>query len=200
VTDRRYACECCGFRTLTQFGQLRICSVCFWEDDPVQNESSQFSGGANSLSLDQARQNFVKIGASQREFLNKVRSPTADEMPIHRLLVGLEKERQAEAQAHVHRQVKIQILAIIRGMLSSRISIVDGCAWVAMLALEVDSPWDDKLRVFRGVASETDEFPSGPARHEWDRNALAERTETWLCTSKGFAASYLPPAVNLRSH
>ena len=32
-----------------------ICDVCEWEDDPVQNEDPNYEGGANTLSLNQAR-------------------------------------------------------------------------------------------------------------------------------------------------
>jgi hypothetical protein len=143
--------------------------VCFWEDDPVQNEDPQYRGGANSLSLEQARNNYVEMGTSQREFVNNVRPPTPEEMPILRLLVGLDKERQAA----VHRQAKIRILAMVRGMLSGGINIIDGCDRIATLALQVDSHWDDKLRLFGDVASECDEFPRGSARQEWEPHALA---------------------------
>src|SRR5665213_973432 len=92
-------------------------------------------------------------------------------MPIPRLLVGSEKEQQAQ----VHRQAKIHILATLRGTLSARINLVDGCDCIATLALQQDSPWDDKLRIFEGVASECDEFPRGSARQEWEPDALAQR-------------------------
>jgi hypothetical protein len=143
--------------------------VCFWEDDPVQNDDPQYSGGANSVSLEEARRNYVERGASEGQFLEKVRPPTPEESPIPRVLVGLEKEQQAE----VHRQTKIQILAIIRGMLSGRIAVIDGCDFIATLALQLDSSWDGKLRLFEGVASETDEYPRGLVRQEWAQDALA---------------------------
>lgn len=145
--------------------------MCFWEDDPVQNEDPQYGGGANSLTLEQARNHYIEIGASQREFLNKVRPPTPEEMPILRLLGGLDRERQAQ----VHRQAKIHILATLRGMLFGRIDVIDGCDCIVTLALQVDSPWEEKLRLFKDVASECDEFPRGSARQEWEPDALARR-------------------------
>ena len=33
VSDKKYACPCCGFRTLDDRGGDDICPVCFWEDD-----------------------------------------------------------------------------------------------------------------------------------------------------------------------
>ena len=79
----RYKCECCGYYTLTEEskGNYNICPVCFWEDDIVQLEDPDFSGGANEESLNQARNNYVKFGASDKKFLNKVRKPQYNELP-----------------------------------------------------------------------------------------------------------------------
>jgi hypothetical protein len=145
--------------------------VCFWEDDPVQNEDPEYSGGVNPLSLREARHNYIDIGASQREFVNTVRPPTPEEMPIPRLLAGLDEEKQAE----IRRQAKIQILATVRGMLSGSINLVDGCDSIALLALQLDSLWGDRLRMFQVIASECDEFPRGSARLEWAADSLAQR-------------------------
>lgn len=171
MTDRRYQCNCCGFQTLTASNDYEVCPVCFWEDDPVQNEDPQYTGGANSLALEQARHNYIEIGASQREFLNKVRPPTPEEMLIPRVLVRLDKE----AQAQVYRQAKIHILAILRGMLSGHTNVVDGCNCVTAMAFQVGSPWEEKLRIFEGIASECDQFPRRSVRHEWEPHALARK-------------------------
>ena len=40
--------------------QYDICLVCGWEDDIVQNEYGNFSGGANKMSLIEHRQNFLE--------------------------------------------------------------------------------------------------------------------------------------------
>lgn len=57
-----YPCLCCGYltRSETSNGDYDICSVCFWEDDPVQAEDNDYGGGANEPSLNQARENFKK--------------------------------------------------------------------------------------------------------------------------------------------
>lgn len=51
-------CPCCGSLTLSACGEYEICPVCNWEDDPVQAEDPDYSGGANVLSLKQARHNW----------------------------------------------------------------------------------------------------------------------------------------------
>ncbi len=61
---RKYKCVCCGNYTLGSEppGTFDICPVCFWEDDPVQYDDPDYAGGANGISLNQARVNFAKNG------------------------------------------------------------------------------------------------------------------------------------------
>lgn len=89
---RTYPCRCCGFLTLSDPGGYEICPVCFWEDDPVQNEDSGFTGGANRVALDEARRNFVEFGASELDALKYVRSPSHGEVPPPPVLEGLEPD------------------------------------------------------------------------------------------------------------
>jgi len=76
-----YACPCCRFKTLSERGDDDICPVCFWEDDGQDDHDANYvRGGPNySLSLTQARQNFMAIGACESRVLPKVRPPTASE-------------------------------------------------------------------------------------------------------------------------
>ena len=48
-------CPCCGKRVITELGEYEVCEVCRWEDDPVQSADPDFGGGANKLSLNEAR-------------------------------------------------------------------------------------------------------------------------------------------------
>ncbi|MHC2873005.1 cysteine-rich CPCC protein [Ralstonia sp. 121560039-2] len=57
-------CECCDHFTLGAKGDWEICPVCFWEDDGFGLESLDLRSGANhGLTLREARDNFVRIGA-----------------------------------------------------------------------------------------------------------------------------------------
>ncbi|MCT4713480.1 hypothetical protein MUA01_00480 [Enterobacteriaceae bacterium H18W14] len=58
TNNEAYPCPCCGNRTIDELGCYEICPVCGWEDDPVQSADPDFSGGANSPSLNEARQKF----------------------------------------------------------------------------------------------------------------------------------------------
>lgn len=78
-----FPCPCCGYLTLGERppGTYEICPVCCWEDDYVQFHDPDSAGGANKVSLRQARANFAAFGASSRERLQRVRAPRAGEMP-----------------------------------------------------------------------------------------------------------------------
>ena len=79
----RYACPCCGYLTLGEppSGTYEICEVCFWEDDGVQFRNPQYEGGANKVSLNDARKNFLAHGVSEIRFKSDVRSPRPEEHP-----------------------------------------------------------------------------------------------------------------------
>ncbi|WP_354681976.1 CPCC family cysteine-rich protein [Cupriavidus necator] len=46
---------CCGGFTIDELGIYEICTVCGWEDDPVQSADPDYAGGANSCSLREAQ-------------------------------------------------------------------------------------------------------------------------------------------------
>jgi len=78
-----FACPCCGFVTLDEEppGAFQIRPVCYWEDDSVQFSEPSCRGGANKMSLNEARENFQKLRASDEEFRGAVRSPLPSEYP-----------------------------------------------------------------------------------------------------------------------
>jgi hypothetical protein len=57
----RYACPCCDQLTLERPppGTFDICRVCGWEDDNVQFRDPDYRGGANRVSLREARDDFA---------------------------------------------------------------------------------------------------------------------------------------------
>lgn len=81
--DAMYPCPCCGYLTMTfrDRGSFEICEVCGWEDDNVQFTDPDFTGGANKPSLREARQNYLRMGASDASRLGRVRAPRRAEIP-----------------------------------------------------------------------------------------------------------------------
>lgn len=83
MSQNYYPCPCCGFLTIGEEppGTFEICDVCGWEDDNVQFNDPEYSGGANGLSLNQARENFKSFGACSQEKKQYARPPESDEVP-----------------------------------------------------------------------------------------------------------------------
>jgi hypothetical protein len=81
--EKGYPCPCCGFLTLSEgtHETFEICPVCNWEDDDVQFNKPDFRGGANQESLNEARENYKKFGASAKKYIKEVRAPLSDEIP-----------------------------------------------------------------------------------------------------------------------
>lgn len=71
MSETRFTCPCCGYRTLFEpSGSNDICKVCFWEDDGVQPLDPAYPGGANEPSLMKCQENFRRIGACEERFLS----------------------------------------------------------------------------------------------------------------------------------
>ncbi len=78
-----YPCPCCLYLTFDEEppGTYEICPVCGWEDDEVQFNDPSFSGGANNVSLSNARANYKEFEACEQELVSTVRAPLEDEIP-----------------------------------------------------------------------------------------------------------------------
>jgi hypothetical protein len=78
----RYPCPCCGHVVFEDPpGSYEICPVCFWEDDLIQLRWPDCQVGANKLSLVDAQQTFIALGAMQARVLQYVR-PARDDEPL----------------------------------------------------------------------------------------------------------------------
>lgn len=168
-----FPCRSCGFWTLSDpvNGSYEICPVCFWEDDPVQNEDPEYQGGANSVSLTTARRNYVAHGACDQEFVGNVRAPKVEEIPSFRSWT-----QDPEKQAALERGIRSALLETARAMLSGKLGVIDGCSAIACLASGME---DDRLRptlqTFEIVAGETEELPRGDVGDLWHPAALAAK-------------------------
>ncbi len=82
--NKKYECPCCGYLTLDKKppGTFDICPVCFWEDDDYQYYHPDYRGGANEMSLNEAKHNFAILGAIDKGYLNVVRKPLESEKKL----------------------------------------------------------------------------------------------------------------------
>lgn len=71
-------CTCC--RCFTVEGISSICPVCFWQKDIYQEAHIDDDGGPNNVSLQEAIENYKRMGAIEERFIKDVRPPREDEM------------------------------------------------------------------------------------------------------------------------
>ncbi|WP_413512615.1 CPCC family cysteine-rich protein [Myroides odoratus] len=78
----RYECPCCGYFTFFDkpINTFQDCPVCLWEIDGIQNENPSYVGGANQVSLNQAKENFQLFGAVEQRLKQFSRLPTEEEL------------------------------------------------------------------------------------------------------------------------
>jgi hypothetical protein len=77
-----YRCPCCRHTTLSERGGFEICPVCYWEDDGQDDDDADtVRGGPNgTLSLTQARQNYLHYKVCDLKFSEHVRPPLPQEL------------------------------------------------------------------------------------------------------------------------
>lgn len=60
-----FVCPVCGKFTFEKLGDFEICAVCGWENDKVQFLDPDFRGGANSMSLNEAREKYFSCNSQE---------------------------------------------------------------------------------------------------------------------------------------
>jgi len=85
---KKLKCACCGnYYDAVDYGKDRlfglgeICPICFWQYDIAGEEKETIVIGPNKVSLIEARENYIKIGAKEERLLPYVRKPRLDELP-----------------------------------------------------------------------------------------------------------------------
>ena len=85
-------------------GSFAICPVCYWEDDDIQFDDPTRSGGANRVSLDQARKNFSAFGACDESARDHVRPPERRSAPDAKRAVVVVTEHRGRAACEAARR------------------------------------------------------------------------------------------------
>lgn len=57
--EDRWQCQCCGEYSLDA-EMFEICDICGWQDDHLQNDKPDYKGGANKMSLNEAKEAYKK--------------------------------------------------------------------------------------------------------------------------------------------
>ena len=75
-----YECKCCGCLTIEE--KYDICPVCRWEHDPYQEKYPDHAGGANDVSLIQAKENYLRFGVCDERLAEFAREPFPQEISM----------------------------------------------------------------------------------------------------------------------
>lgn len=54
--EERHNCPVCGKYVFEEYNSLEICDVCLWQDDAIQENDPDYRGGANKMSLNEAKE------------------------------------------------------------------------------------------------------------------------------------------------
>jgi|GEM_PF-4375177 len=134
-------CECCGCFTISAYDSWEICPVCFWEADPVQAEDHDYAGGANSPSVNQVRQTYLHIGASEQRWLERVRPADLAEIPR-----DSGSFFRGKVDAETDYRFRAALASLSRALVAQRIGTMDAYASAYMLLLPVAE--DPSLRAY----------------------------------------------------
>ena len=52
----KHKCPVCGKYEFEEYDSYDICETCTWSDDAFQEKNPDFAGGANKMSLNQAKE------------------------------------------------------------------------------------------------------------------------------------------------
>lgn len=63
--ENKIKCKCCHNLTIDKDDLFDICNVCGWQRDEIQEENPDYKGGANKMSLNEARQQYQDYIKSQ---------------------------------------------------------------------------------------------------------------------------------------
>ena len=74
-------CPVCQYKTFVELGTWKVCSVCGWVSDPMQEALPDEPIGSNSISLREARRNYAKLGAISQAKLSDVDPDGKDKYP-----------------------------------------------------------------------------------------------------------------------
>lgn len=70
---KKLKCPCCGYYTIVSEDEIvtDICEVCLWQYDEVAHANPEKNIGANKISLNEAKENFMQFGVSKKKYIGK---------------------------------------------------------------------------------------------------------------------------------
>lgn len=59
INDDEFLCPCCNQTKFHQDEEFDICPICLWQYDKIQIIDPDYCGGANGLSIEEYRKNYL---------------------------------------------------------------------------------------------------------------------------------------------
>lgn len=117
-------CPVCGQHDFTEPGSFDICPICGWEDDELQNEDHNYAGGANDLSVNEARIEFFLLNLKEtsddaHRCKEKYEHTISEIYSRYAALNRLTEPKQAELEKRDFRRVRKEYLDALNRILHS---------------------------------------------------------------------------------
>ena len=73
IMSKKLRCPCCGYYTIDSRDEVvtEICEVCLWQYDEVAHANPDNNIGANKVSLNEAKENYIQYGVSKEKYIGK---------------------------------------------------------------------------------------------------------------------------------
>lgn len=116
-------CPVCGKYEFDKSGDWDICPVCNWENDNIQADDHNYAGGANDLSVNEARIEYFLIGSSYakdaEEYRNKYRTEKSKIAQRFRGINRAEQPELAEEEICLYKQLRQNYMDSLNSLLQS---------------------------------------------------------------------------------
>lgn len=116
-------CPVCGKYEFEEFGSWDICPVCDWEDDPLQATEHNYAGGANALSVNEARiEYFLLCSPAARkadEYRKLYRSEKSEIFERYRGINRVENDGLAEEEQKSYQQARKKYVDCLNSLLQA---------------------------------------------------------------------------------
>lgn len=124
ILEKGNICPVCAKHAFDVDGGYEICPVCGWENDRVQNRDHSFWGGANFLSVNEARIEYFLLGSPAAEAARELSAQFAQKQAQLRAAYaenspGGEKEPLAEALRKAKDEYIDAMAGLLRGLMEN---------------------------------------------------------------------------------
>lgn len=117
-------CPVCGKYEFEEYGSFDICPFCKWEDDNLQGDNHNYAGGANHLSVNEARIEYFLLNFSitkekAKELYDVYSKELIDIINRYGSFNHLEEREKAEQEVQDYKSVRKDYVDKLNDLLMS---------------------------------------------------------------------------------